>query len=1788
MTYAGDDFNQSQLEMSDGVDGLNNVADLADRFVLDARNVDLSSPGYVQKRPGYHLYGCKLPIRVARTAIGAYDAPSGTYQDIDLQFDFVGEYTRTIDMWLADGTGNADYGDARYYYGDKSTELVFCRINGYTSNPNTNTITTDTVIRIDPGGVREMDVRPIAVFDNNTFLIGLQRIRQAGISPNVGAGIAISYAAYFGKGPTFNTWEQDEIANIEPISASDEITVEFVDIVASDVRVNDICKFDSGVTDSSATNRQGFVQSVDTVTNKAVIKTTAAFTYANPVTDLCRIYHTRCNSGYYRSQTIEFLIFDVISGASTRAIGECNKINFQLNGLSIKGTSPGTFTDIGFFYGTDIDVPPVNMLAYFYDTSVDKNRLVTGYDGNVFVETDPTDRIFNTLSTPVIANQTVVTSDIGQCQITVPDSSLYEVGDTVTLQWSTDGGKTLTEYTFTIYAINVATALEVENSAYDTITINIPTDAKLSFTRSSTRVYYRRESYDDYPVAFPGSTFQIEVGNQYAVHRVVNSFYDQGTANWLETANNVTWSSDSTIKLGTIFAVVDYPESSTLENYEPMTQSYFPETLIDLSSALIDRTVYIAAQKDGLWKYNGSELINMYLPAPPTPLLANIPGSSGNLRIDEDSEGRKVGRFYNMICTYSYFEFTNGILTEIEGGITAFDSGAIQAEPALDGSFNSALVEVQVKSIPRDIGLPADSLLVNLYRTTDGTADGLADGAVFYKESSVTNNPDNVYTMVYGGNLTSSLLRNGKPLYASISSESTDEFGRNVRTPPLANHIINFQDRLIAFNGREKPFFNFVANDVFASDGTFNGEGALRFVPANPNDAEYRFSLIPAADTTTSGSLTTPDGETINYQVFTSPSYDVESVTYAGNVARLTFAYPAVRTSVVPVLADRLVVRTTSRDTYKTDYDGFNIDSQVFVISGVPVAGTSYTLEAEKPWTDELNAATLLSNGFWGFTAVESSNNGNNLQCIFTTDGLIELLNTSAGASYYDAKYIVIKGIGTLPQMQDKNDSDNRVYDIDTDVVFLCTVQSTTSNYTLTPYKIETFDSSTGHVVLKEIKPDIGVQVVNIATTVIEGVAHDAVEIFEEIGAAGQQLDYATLTSPSMPNNVAIINLAAATADLGLSQGDYVSVSEVPANGAVSKIPSDVGIDFNKVFEVNSYVYGGGGAVSPVIVFIDRPTNVVTNFANFTVAGKLASSALISFSSTYVEITTSSVATTVQIDQDQWVYVVAKTPDTLQHSLQLTGWFKVYQVNVSGTGWTTQAVVTDTVVGYRLYMDGDAIDQSTLIGLTNVKILVGRNNSNLSVDYVPVPMPVNQTDDLTGRVFGPLDGLTPLEKISKRLGNAITVVLSDQGFAYWGSDPGALAEEYPINGFKFINHKWPYNKYDENLIEYPGNKYSLEFDLPADNFEWLVNGGQVTSDGTLLTGDFLEQRYPSRCWYTTPGDAVFRDLSFGDISSEDAEEIIGAVPFEEFFLVWKESQMFKVKITPEGLLVDRIQARVGAVSKKNIVPADSGAMFMSKNGFFYTDGNSVKKIVRLNRIFRDYVKSNTTVWPFTCGVYDPVNYFLRLGAPVADTIDGSYADNDRHLQLSFNRTSDPAGGVSGGGWSIGTNIPANVWMHVDGATYFGAHSAGVYKMREEVTSSRWRDDESAISMQIDTRFYDFGYPDTEKQTREIVLQLDTKFDNSVSIYTAWEFRKTYHLIGSFSLDQSALATTDDSYQERYAVSAKFLETRRQTIDPQRNIQIGFRFTNSSIDENGGIHGVWAHVKQLGPKAIRQR
>ena len=1788
MTYIGDDFDAVQLELSEGVDGLNNIADLEDKFVLDARNVDLSSPGYIEKRAGYHLFGCKLPVRVKSTA---YTYNAGTLTNVLLKLDFVPKFERTIQMWLNDVTSNSDYGDARYRQTSNPLETVFVRIKDYATNPNTNPITTNTILEI--AGTTQ-NCTPIAVFDNNTFLI--PRIAVAGFAILTGAGAAVEKACKFSEGPSFKSIEESDISDLTVVANDAYITTN-VDVSLLGIRQYALVKFETGLTNGVATSRYGYVTIAINNNITVALSAVPSIDGVLPITHFKMLYANGPNF-YYDSNFLDFTTPEItpITGLA-RQLTSCNTLTLGSGFTVLAGPSsspvPRTSTNIGFLYGTDIDVPKVNQIAYYYDQSVQRNMMLCGYDGNTFVETDPDTTVYQTKTTNKLAAQ-VLTASAGFVNITVVSTAIYRVGDTVHLKFSDDTTWEQLDYELTV--TQLTTAVTLKCALVDTFTtLTVPKNAVLPFTRTYSVIEFTKASYDDTPLVFPGSTLIPFVNGRFGVTSRVLSVRQISTTVTAIVANTITWTSDSYVKTGSIFKTAELADSSTLENYEPITPAYYPNSSVDLSSALIERTPYIAAQKNGIYRFNGAELINMYLPQPPPPLLSNIPGSAGNLLILTDSEGERLGAFYSIVVSYSYFEFTNGILREVESGLTSPDTAILRAQPALDGTFNSQLMEVQVKSIPRGIGLPADTMYINIYRTLDGTVDGFRDGQLFYREATIANDPDSPYTIGYAGSLSSFILeRNGKKSELSLlAGDGKNEFGRNKIAPPLANHVINFQNRLIAMNGREAPYFEIIARRVFDSDGTFAGEGGFKFASADSTIESYFFSLVGVDSTTTTTSVTAL-GETVNTQVFSAQTYDVDAVTYADT----SHQFQVVSTTIIPAIATgaKVLLRSVFRDTLDTDYNGFKVDDQVFIASDVNAGtpGDPHVFDAEKKWEDASlvggYSTGMLANDYMVFVASESVTAASTLgfHCLnsATGDG-IQLLSSTAGAGAYDGKFIIIRGIGTDAQMRDENDADKRIYDFDTEVVFLAA--GAAADYVLTPYKI-TGITTAGIASLVAIKYAVDVEISNTVTGADAG--HSGLEVYVTADSAST---YATVQiyALSVPEIEATFNIPVGVPDLGLVAGDYVYFDGVPAYPKTQKLPNEEGIDFNKALKVVSYTYAGALVDDTLVVEIEPPKNIFPNFTSKTISGKFMPDNLLDFTSTYFEIGfDGSEATAFPLEFEQWVYVIAKTSDNLKHSLQISGWFQIYQIAYTASGnWQSTAPVGVNLFGFRLLANGSKIDKTTLIGLVDIKIIASRGNGILVNDprqYVPVPCPTSLTTDITGTMFGPLDGNTPYERITKRLGNAISAVMASEGFGYWGANQ---QEDFiPPSGVRFVNHKWPNNryKYARSTLTalFDANTYSLTWDLPADYYEINGASGKVLSDGTTQTDDYIENQYPNRIWWTTPQDIAFRELSRIDVSSEVGEEIVGAVPFEEYFLVFSDSQIFKCKLSETGLIQDRVQARVGAVSKKNIVPADSGCMFLSKTGFFFTDGNTVKKIVRLNRVFNDYAKLNIGYFVTSCGVYDPTNYIIRLGAPIADTVNGLYTSNDRHMQLNFNRSQDPAGGVSGGGWSLSTNVPANMWIHYDDKTYFGASYGSVFRIRDEFEKSRFRDDESAIPMQIDTRFYDFGAPDSEKFTRELVLQLDTKFDNGISISSTWDFRKTYHTVGSFTLDASALAA--ESIGPRYAVSAKYLESRRQTVDPMRATQLGFRLVNSTIDEGGGIHGVWAHVKKIGPKPIRQR
>lgn len=1790
-TPAGEKYSKIPMEFDKGVDGLSNIADIPEGYLIAATNVDLSRPGIIKKRAGYHLYASELPVRCKSVGV-TFNAGTTEYDDVTIQFDTIPQYERVCALSAVAGN---DYPNGSYYQ-PASTQVVFAQVKTYATDPNVNTVTTSTVLEVQIGGA-VFYCNPVRVFDNNNFLIPIGIFSATGFS-------AGDYTIRFCRGISFPKLTDSDITSVVVSGAGPvDITMVMSNVQTLQIVTGMLMRFEAGLSTLNgplSVAHHGYVTSVDTTTNTVVVRlsTTANFpTVGAKVTDYFTVHYTRGNTFLFKAPSLEFYSYNTPDNVQ-KYIASCNSMFIDSDCTATVSAATGTYNEVGMLWGTDCAKSYVNLLEAFNNISENDLSLLAGYDGNIFRETQPTTTQYKTFVTSRIAAQVIAVA-AGICSILVPDSTEYEIGDVLTLTLTTSTTWSVTTYSFTVTGKPDGTHLTCVEST--TLTGNITVaynNTPLPFTRTSAEILFEKYSYDEDPYIFAGSTLQVSFGEIYATHRVIAVSY-KSTATYHKAVIDIaaSWNSDSIVYVQNYFDRVGIVEDALTDRYDSLQPEYVPGAVPDFSSVYIDNALYMASSKSGIWKYNGFEAINMRLPPPPTAIMESNENNAGTLLISEDADGTFQGRIYNIVLTYSYFEFINGSLQEIESGVTPFNSMSHRAVPASDQSGNSKVLEIQVPSIPRGIGLPADNILINAYRSRNGSEEGVADGQILLREVSVPNDPDNPFTVVRVGILAASAFdESSKPLYASVSDEVTsDENARNLIAPPLAKVMINYNNRLVCANGYDYPYFKFVANDVFDSDGLFAAECGLIFKPYDAAVQEYRFVTCAVGLETATGSVAI-DGVTYHFAQMFLTKVNITSIVYADTSNY--FVIPGMNTEVSGVAGNKYLLRYASGKDTKDLYDGFNFNDYVFEFFSIPVTvppNTDIELKGPKRWTKDFNAGVYpadLPNFILPFELCLSIDKGSataglvtlGKSFILTLTGAISINGVAAAVN----DMLCIRGLGTSIKMQNDKDTDSKIYDIDTEVFFYITNVAGTV-YTLEPYKLGTYNSNTGVVTYEKIDAKIGLSIVNSDDPNIEGLTHGPLEFYGRKSASATAVY--TLQVQSVVNDVATLTAAG----LGVSPGDIVYVEDTPDPADPGRIPFDGGIEFNRALEVESYA-------NPTLgVYIDPPQAVFENISlsTATLKGKIVADSVVDIQPAYLEINYAafSLATLGGVAQDQWVFICAPKSKDLTTPMAISGWFKIYQIKDNSDVWQTAISSAGSMKGVRVYLNGSDITKTDLGSLTNIRVLFASDGSaSLPTTYtiVPVPVPASRVDDSTGKMFGPLDGFTPLEKISKRFTGAINTVLNSIGFAYWGTPPGIIQNQYPTNGFKFVAHQWLQNQYkyarDTSVSVMDSFEYAIELFGPDGVYELEGDSGKTESISTStgISDDFRVDRHPGRVWWSP--QAGIQPLSFReyegrqDLPIPSGKEIVGATTFEDYFILFTTDTIWKCRLTDQGsLLIQQMESSVGAISKKNIVKTEAGIIFLHTSGLYYTNGNIITKLKLTNRLFEDYVAQNKSLLQFTAGVHYPDASEVRIGAVISDQIAQPNATIDGEFVLNYNQKGEITSSLNQG-WSTNKNVPANIWKKLKQSAYFGSQTGTVYRVRTEQFVSKYRDDSSAIAMTVDSPYKSYDTPNI-KFLRELIIHLGAMSDNNCTISMAWNYRTSYDVIDTITVDASALAEIKPGL--RYTASEKFISSYRQTVAPNRVEQTSFRFYNSTIDSDGSIYGVFAAVSIRSDKSVRQ-
>lgn len=634
---------------------------------------------------------------------------------------------------------------------------------------------------------------------------------------------------------------------------------------------------------------------------------------------------------------------------------------------------------------------------------------------------------------------------------------------------------------------------------------------------------------------------------------------------------------------------------------------------------------------------------------------------------------------------------------------------------------------------------------------------------------------------------------------------------------------------------------------------------------------------------------------------------------------------------------------------------------------------------------------------------------------------------------------------------------------------------------------------------------------------------------------------------------------------------------------------------WNTAFEVTNF------AVDTFTVKVSPPPTMRgTGGADFTadpVKGNLNVPALsVVKSSSYIQIAVTPTVSLITIQAGTWVYMVARGVDQDSYSLELSGWFKVTDVSSDGVTWGSFIKTPgQTIAAFRLEHLASSLDLTAITGLSVTRI-IAVDNPNLD-NFVPIPVPTRQfpDSDITGVIYGPFDGYTPLEKVARRLSHAVSTVLHSTHFAYWGKFRADLEPEQdiPTNGVRVQPHLWPDNRYVYRNISFPtalSGTFESAWECVAEPGYWRVEGSTIFEPTYTPTSVYTIKKYrPSRLWWTNPtGGAegvAFRELSLDEIESQDGEGIIGIAPLQTYAIAGKRSSVWRLSFGGGTVLsIQKIPSTVGVASAKNMVPTERGVFFLHDSGVFITDGGLVEPVLQPTRYFNSRVVQNQSLFSFTAGHHSPLAKTVYLGVPLSaaegettNEVSGQFVFNYSLRNVTLN-TIDY-------GWSVNTQVPATFWTRIKSDDYFAGSNGKIYKLRTERGPTKFSDERQGIPFKISTRFIDSQDPVDFKFYRSLFFQFGKDSSGNMTISLSWDFAQDYTPVSVVEIDKQGFGTAP--FGTSYWGCDRYLEMIRRTPVNPRVAQMSIRIENSEVDTAAEVYGIFLESSQSTSKLHRQ-
>ena len=423
------------------------------------------------------------------------------------------------------------------------------------------------------------------------------------------------------------------------------------------------------------------------------------------------------------------------------------------------------------------------------------------------------------------------------------------------------------------------------------------------------------------------------------------------------------------------------------------------------------------------------------------------------------------------------------------------------------------------------------------------------------------------------------------------------------------------------------------------------------------------------------------------------------------------------------------------------------------------------------------------------------------------------------------------------------------------------------------------------------------------------------------------------------------------------------------------------------------------------------------------------------------------------------------------------------EYNTSSTGWDTVSGTTYTTTLDTQYVT--AYDRAYICNGTDALTYYdGTDITTFTAISAPAIDSVTRTGgDGTYTFSYKITAVTAVGETTTSAASSATIGVADLDDSNYMTIAWTAVDD--ATGYNVYGRKdgdWRYIAYLEGngSVEYVDKATSDPsevFTAPLANTTGGVIGKYITlyKDSLFILG---EPNNPSRLYYSGGGDHI-NDFTldggggFIDVSRNDGQIGTGMIMFKDALLVFKERSIYKFTFnTSSGLpQIEQVNASIGCVASRSIVPVENDILFMSSIGV-YTLGNEAGfafDVLRTNELsarVRTEVKAIDSAYlSRVAAIY--VNDASKKLVIFSYTPSGS-TTNSEALIWDRERLA----------WYKWTNITAScwgTWIDSDSETHYLYGDDGSGYVKEILSGSDDFGSNISGSVKLRAEDFDFGY-----------------------------------------------------------------------------------------------------------------